>query len=243
MKRSTNLKDILGRLASLSSPEVAKATQRFFDTSPTGYAAHDVFIGIRTPQLRKLARHYREVSQDTLEGLLQSTPHEARALALMIMVEKYNHSKLETNKEQLFQLYCRNLCHINNWDLVDISAPHLVGKHLQQGEKNIVEQWATHENLWVRRIAVVACRPWIQAGDFQTFETVLQILHTDPHHLIGKALGWMLREVGKVNQAHLLQLLHSYAPRLAAVTLSYATEHLTSSNREQLRQLRKKSTH
>lgn len=243
MKRSANLKDILGRLTSLSSPEVAKATQRFFDTSPTGYAAHDVFIGIKAPQLRKLARQYRTVNLATVAELLQSPLHEARALALMIMVEQYQRSKTEAEQKQLFCLYTQHFEHINNWDLVDISAPHLVGKHLQQGGKNIVEQWATHENLWVRRIAVVACRPWIQAGDFQTFETVLNLLHTDPHPLIGKALGWMLREVGKVNQAHLLQLLHSYAPRLAAVTLSYATEHLTSSNREQLRQLRKKSTH
>jgi 3-methyladenine DNA glycosylase AlkD len=213
------------RLRSLASPKRAAELQWFFKTKPGQYGHGDKFLGINMPQLRELAREYRHLPLEEVERLLESRWHEARTLALAILVSQYEHAN-GVGRQRIYKLYLARTDRINNWDLVDISAPRIVGAHLYDKRRGMLMRLARSSNLWERRIAIVATQYIIARDDFAPTFSLVRVLIDDRHDLIHKAMGWMLREVGKRDERALRRFLDEYAPRLPRTTLRYALERL-----------------
>jgi 3-methyladenine DNA glycosylase AlkD len=215
--------DIQARLRGLGSPEAAAHSARFFKTAPGQYGAGDRFHGIRVPVLRKLAAEYAGLPEDQVLKLLHSPIHEDRLLALMILVRAAARGD-EATKERICKLYLAHSRHVNNWDLVDASARELVGVHLWEKDRRVLAALARSENLWERRIAIVATHAFIVRGEYRDTLAIATILLDDPHDLIHKAVGWMLREVGKRDQATLERFLAKHHRTMPRTTLRYAIE-------------------
>ena len=222
---------ILERLESLSDEATASILQRFFKTGPGDYGEGDLFRGIRVPVLRSLCREYRQVDLATSITLLASQWHEDRLFALLILVELYRTSDDE-KRGAIYQLYCSQTARINNWDLVDLTAPQIVGRHLQNRDRLPLYRFAASESLWERRIAIISTFHFIKQSEFADTLTIAEHLLDDPEELIHKATGWMLREVGKRDQPLLETFLVCHANRMPRVTLRYAIERFP----EELRQ-------
>ncbi len=201
----------------------AQQALRYFKTGPGEYAEHDQFLGIRSGQVRQLIKPYLELSLAEVKQLLQSRYHEVRQAALMILVHQYQRTKFDHSK--LFHFYCQQARHINNWDLVDISAPHVFGAYLQQiNDASPCYDWAQAKNLWRRRIAVVGTYAFTQAHHYKPTLAVSQQLLTDHEDLIHKACGWMLREVGKREIKILQRFLDQHLAVMPRTMLRYAIE-------------------
>ena len=183
-------------METLADPRVAAQSQRFFKTGPGQYGEGDHFIGIRVPELRRLAREYGALGMEAVERLLQSKTHEHRQVALFILVNQFKRGS-ETSRQRIYMLYQRNLGHINNWDLVDASAPHIVGAWLENRSRSPLKRLARADALWERRMAILATFHYIRKGEFEETLRMAQMLLKDREDLIHKAVGWMLREVGK----------------------------------------------
>ncbi|MDJ0809142.1 MAG: DNA alkylation repair protein [Desulfobacterales bacterium] len=183
-------------METLADPRVAAQSQRFFKTGPGQYGEGDHFIGIRVPGLRRLAREYGALGMEAVERLLQSKTHEHRQVALFILVNQFKRGS-ETSRQRIYMLYQRNLGHINNWDLVDASAPHIVGAWLENRSRSPLKRLARADALWERRMAILATFHYIRKGEFEETLRLAQMLLKDREDLIHKAVGWMLREVGK----------------------------------------------
>jgi 3-methyladenine DNA glycosylase AlkD len=220
------------RLQQLGSPGEAKFLQRFFKTGPGEYGFGDQFLGIRVPVLRRLARELCGLPLSEAVGLLQSPWHEARALALMILVDAYGRTT-EVGREDIYELYLAQLDRINNWDLVDISAPGIVGRHLTGRSRKILFRLARLENLWHRRVAMLATFHFIRQNDFADALRLAKLLRDDEHDLMHKAVGWMLREIGKRDMAALKGFLDRHAARMPRTMLRYAIEKLPERGRQQ----------
>ena len=167
------------------------------------YGEGDIFIGIRTPKLRKLASRHLSLPLGVLRHFLRSKIHEERLFALILLVEKFKLEEKRGNepkKRALYLFYRRHFPFINNWDLVDISCPHIVGRYLAHKDKSILMTWAKSPHLWTRRVAMVSHWWWIRNGDLSTVFKVAKLLLEDRHDLIHKAVGWMLREADKKNR-------------------------------------------
>ena len=226
-------------LHGLADPIQAEKTERFFKTGSGEYAEKDAFMGLTMPQIRKLARrHGKSLNLEDVEELLQGHWHDERALALVWMVDAFSRGA-ESMKESIYKLYVKHLDLVNNWDLVDLSAPTISGGYLQKRDRSPIFAWASSPSLWHRRVAILTTSPWIKEGDFGDFLRILDILQGDSEDLIRKALGWMLREVGKVDRDVLLSELEKRAAKLAPVTLSYAMEHLDGETKKRIRAFRK----
>lgn len=222
--------DILKQqLAALADPINQQQAQRFFKTGKGEYAEGDIFLGIRTPVLRKLVAQHKDLSLDDSEQLLHSPIHEHRSFALMLWVAKFPKAD---NRQQLFERYLQNTPFINNWDLVDISAPTLVGQYLLEKEREILYQLLASPVLWERRIAVVATLTFIRHQQFDEILDFAKRLLNEPHDLIHKAVGWMLREVGKKNLSCLKAFIDEYDTQLPRTTLRYAIEHFDEKQRQ-----------
>ncbi len=199
-------KKVITELQKLANPERAEVSQRFFKTGKGEYGEGDVFIGVSVPDQRKVAKQFSYLSLGEVEQLLQSKVHEERLTALIILCNQYKKAS-DDIKKQIYNFYLKNTAYINNWDLVDTSAPIIVGEYLwrnyAQNEtpaKNalsVLAPLAKSENIWQRRIAILATFYFIDKGDIIETFTVSEVLLNDPHDLIQKAVGWMLREVGK----------------------------------------------
>ncbi len=175
--------------------EQARILQRFFKTGPGEYGEGDRFLGIKVPVIRTLVKKYRGViTLPDIKKLLGSPYHEKRLFSLLLMIERFNAG---IGREELFGLYLANTRHINNWDLVDVSAPHIAGAFLQDTNRRPLYRLARSRGLWERRIAMVATLRFIRQGDASTALDIAEILLHDEHDLIRKAVGWMLREIGK----------------------------------------------
>ncbi|MDD2815379.1 MAG: DNA alkylation repair protein [Thiotrichaceae bacterium] len=235
----TKINELKQKLKQLADPINQQQAQRFFKTGKGEYAEGDIFLGIRTPVLRKLAAQYQDLSIDECENLLHSPIHEHRSLALMLWVAQFPKAD-KAQQQQLFERYLRNSPFINNWDLVDISAPTLVGKYLLEKNREILYKLVASEFLWERRIAVVATLTFIRQQQFDEILDFAKLLLNEPHDLIHKAVGWMLREVGKQNLSILVAFIHEYDTRLPRTTLRYAIEHFDE-ERRQFHLKRKKS--
>lgn len=217
------LKNIRTELKNLADPQYATVSRRFFKTGPGEYAEQDRFIGIRVPQLRKLAQKYRAVSLKTVRALLGSVIHEERHLALFVLIHRYNTGDAHT-RGRIFRLYLNNTDHINNWDLVDTSAEHIVGHYLQNRDKAPLKHLACSKDLWERRISILATFGYIKQNQFNITLKIAETLLTDTEDLIHKAVGWMLREVGNRNQSTEEAFLKRHYTSMPRTMLRYAIE-------------------
>jgi 3-methyladenine DNA glycosylase AlkD len=180
----------------LKNAERAKVSRRFFKTGKGEYGEGDEFLGIRVPDVRRVAKKFANLNMLEIETLLTSSLHEERFVALIILIIKYKKST-EEEKNKLYSFYLNHTQHINNWDLVDVSAEHIVGAYVYDKDKKILEKLARSKNLWERRIAILSTFHFIKQRHSQETFKIAEILLGDTHDLIHKAVGWMLREVGK----------------------------------------------
>lgn len=206
-----------------ANPEHSAILQRFFKTGPGDYGEGDVFLGVKVPALRAIARAHRTLPIDEAVGLLASPLHEERLLALMLLIDQYERAPDET-KSRIYNLYLNNTSAINNWDLVDLSAPHIVGQHLMNKDRTVLKRLSRSANLWERRIAIVATHRFIRNDQFQDTLDIAGMLLNDKHDLIHKAVGWMLREVGKRDHTCEEAFLRKHYAVMPRTMLRYAIE-------------------
>jgi 3-methyladenine DNA glycosylase AlkD len=219
----TKAKTALSELKSLSNSADAVFLQRFFKTGPGEYGEGDVFLGIRVPTTRRVATRYRDMPLPEVVKLLRSREHEARLVALVILTLKYPRADDDTRQE-IFDLYLGNTKYINNWDLVDVSAPKIVGAHLYGGSTRLLDRLASSKDLWERRIAILATQYFIKQDDFGPTLRIATKLVNDKHDLIHKAVGWMLREVGNRDRGVEEEFLRKHHKTMPRTTLRYAIE-------------------
>ena len=192
------IQQIKKELKNFANAQHAAKHQTFFKTQPGGYGEGDVFIGVRVPKIRQVAKQFKSIELDLIEELLRDEIHEYRMIALIIMVNCFNLKTTDSQiKENIFNLYIKNKDRINNWDLIDISAPHIVGGWLFQREKDLLYDLADSSVLWDRRIAIMSTMYFIRQNEFDHCLKISKILLQDKEDLIHKAVGWMLREIGK----------------------------------------------
>jgi 3-methyladenine DNA glycosylase AlkD len=218
-------------LANLSDPADAANLARYFKTGPGDYGAGDRFRGLRVPVLRQLAKRYRTLDMQSVRHLLRSEFHEDRMLALLILVEQYRRADAGGQAE-IYRLYLDHTAFINNWDLVDCSAEHIVGAYLFPNQLLPLEQLADSASLWERRIAVLATFHFIKRNHFDAPLRIAERLLHDPHDLIHKAVGWMLREVGGRDQAVEEAFLMQHYRRMPRTMLRYAIEKFPEERRQ-----------
>jgi 3-methyladenine DNA glycosylase AlkD len=183
-------------LYALADPDAASHALRFFKTAPGEYGAGDKFLGLSVPELRKLVRENRHINYSQALEMLTSSWHEERLLALMFLVERYSRGD-DSERDRIHRAYLANTRYINNWDLVDCSAHYIVGPHLDAREIKLLERLAQSDDVWERRIAMIATLHFIRKNEFGPTLGIARLLLNDTHDLIHKAVGWMLREVGK----------------------------------------------
>ncbi|MBM3162182.1 MAG: DNA alkylation repair protein [Chlorobi bacterium] len=222
---------LFSRLQALSDEKTAGILRRFFKTGPGEYGEGDMFRGIRVPVLRKLCREFSHASVDDAVGLLASGWHEDRLLGLLMLVERCKKPD-EANGTLIYTQYCSRTDRINNWDLVDLSCPRIVGCHLQERDRLPLYRFALSESLWERRIAIVSTFHFIRCGEFDDTLAIAERLMGDKEDLIHKATGWMLREVGKRDEEVLEGFLSQYCRRLPRTMLRYAIEKLPEPRRQ-----------
>ncbi len=214
---------ISAKLRALADPSTSAVLQRFFKTGPGQYGAGDVFLGIKVPPLRALARQFRDADLATVSALLASPYHEERLLALLLLIQFYQHGT-GIGQAAAYDLYLDNTARINNWDLVDISAPHIVGRHLEKLPRDVLYKLAQSPALWERRIAILATFHFIRLDDFHDTLQIAETLLGDKHDLMHKAAGWMLREVGKRDFASAEGFLQKHYRNMPRTMLRYAIE-------------------
>ncbi|MDD5699750.1 MAG: DNA alkylation repair protein [Candidatus Nanoarchaeia archaeon] len=227
------LAQLMNELKSLANEEEAKKSRRFFKTGKGEYGEGDIFLGIKNPVQREIAKKYYPLSFDDLQVLLDSKIHEHRLIALIILVNKYKKSrKNKVEKMRIFQFYLKNTQRINNWDLVDLSAPGIVGDFSANEGNEMIRHLAKSESLWERRIAIISTYAFIRRGNLGETLAVADMLINDEHDLIHKAVGWMLREVGKKNQNVLELFLSSRYKEMPRTMLRYAIEKFEEDKRK-----------
>ncbi len=227
----TMLNRIKKDLVKLKNPERAEISSRFFKTGKGQYGEGDVFLGITVPELRKIARQYPELPLRDLQKLLSTKIHEHRLISLFILIQKYK--KADTSgKREIFHFYLKNIKYINNWDLVDASAEHIVGNHLLGKDKSILDELARSENLWERRIAIMSTFAFIKNNQFDDTLKISEVLINDRHDLIHKAVGWMLREIGKRHLPAEEIFLKIQYKRMPRTMLRYAIERFPQPKRQ-----------
>lgn len=231
--------EIVAHLETLGDLATAQHLQGFFQTGPGGYGEGDRFLGVRVPVLRKLSAAAAKLPPPELRRLLRSPWHEARLLALLALVRAYR-CRDERTRDRIHALYLGHTHWVNNWDLVDSSAEHLVGAHLRAGRVpvSILDPLAASASVWERRIAILAMLHYIRASDFELPLRILAGTLRDPHPLIHKAAGWMLREIGKRDRPALTASLSTHAPAMPRTMLRYAIEHLSEADRRHYLTLR-----
>lgn len=240
--------NILKDLKMVSSKERAAKSQRFFKTGKGDYGDEDVFVGIKTPEIRKISKKYqKDLTLVDLDFFLQNKVHEYRLFALISLTYLYEETKgiedvieQEQRKEEIFNYYLKNRHWINNWDLVDVSAPKIVGEFLKdkkrekvsEEEGNILYNLIRSDNLWDQRIAIVSTYAFIKEGEFKEILDFSKLLMNNKHDLIHKALGWMLREVGKKDKCILKTFLDDYANKMPRTMLRYSIERLDDKEKQ-----------
>jgi 3-methyladenine DNA glycosylase AlkD len=218
-------------LSQLSNPEKAKKLSSYFKTGKGQYGEDDIFLGIPVPEQRKVAKRHIDLPSNDLQELLNSKIHEHRLTALLILVSKYEKTD-NSGKEEIFHFYLKNTENINNWDLVDVSAPKIVGDYLFNKDKSILFKLARSNNLWERRIAILSTSNFIRNNDFEDALHISELLLHDEHDLIHKAVGWMLREIGKRDQEVEERFLRKYCMHMPRTMLRYAIEKFDENKRK-----------
>ncbi|HMO52714.1 MAG TPA: DNA alkylation repair protein [Kiritimatiellia bacterium] len=218
-------------LRALADPRRAEGLHRFFKTGPGEYAEGDVFLGVPVPVVRKLVRTYENLAYADIQKLLRTVVHEQRLLALLIVVRRYQRGD-ERERAALYRLYTRHFRWINNWDLIDVTAEHVVGAHLFERDRAPLFRWAAARSVWPRRIAVMATFHFIKRGDYADTLQLAERLMGDPHDLIHKATGWMLREIGNRDRPVEQAFLDIHAARMPRPMLRYAIEKFSPDERQ-----------
>jgi 3-methyladenine DNA glycosylase AlkD len=218
------------QVRALADPARATHSLRFFKTGPGDYGEGDRFLGLTVPMLRRLAREHQDLPLKELTNLLKSPWHEERLLALLVLSRQYGRGTA-VERAAIYRQYLKHTRHINNWDLVDSSAEHIIGAHLAEGDQEMLERLARSPDLWERRIAIVATLHYIKRGEFKPTLKIARLLLNDEHDLIHKAAGWMLREVGKRDRAAEVRFLTRYAKRMPRTMLRYALERFPPAER------------
>lgn len=206
-----------------ANPKQAKLLQRFFKTGKGEYGEGDVFLGIKVPVQREVVKKYKDLSMDEVEKLLRSKIHEHRLVALLILMDKFKKAD-DAGKKRIFDFYLANTAHINNWDLVDLSCRDIVGEYLLDKKKDVLCKLACSKDLWERRISIISTAAFIRKGKFDDTLKLAELLLKDKHDLIHKAVGWMLREVGKKDQAAEEKFLKKHYKQMPRTMLRYAIE-------------------
>jgi 3-methyladenine DNA glycosylase AlkD len=216
-------REIVERLRALGDPERARVLGRFFKTGPGQYGEGDVFAGLTVPAIRRLALEYRFLTFPEVIRLLGSPLHEARLLALLLLVRRYAEGDASV-RERVYRAYLGHTRFVNSWDLVDVSAEHIIGAHLANGGRERLRALASSALLWERRIAVMATFHFIRRGDFSDTFHIAGMLLGDPEDLIHKAVGWMLREIGKRDRPAEESFLREHCRVMPRTMLRYAIE-------------------
>ena len=228
---SNRIKRVMKKLQDLSDSDIAAHSQRFFKTGKGEYGEGDRFLGIRVPVIRKCVREYHTISMEDTLTLLQSVFHEARLLALLILVAKYAASDRGAEQNEIYRSYIIHTKFINNWDLVDASAEHIVGANLFSKKRKPIYRLVRSKSLWERRIGVMATFHFIKKEDFSDTLAIAELLLQDREDLIHKAVGWMLREVGNRHLAIEEEFLLKHHKEMPRTMLRYAIEKLPEEKR------------
>lgn len=231
-RRNDSVLTIQRELRELGDAEIARHSLRFFKTGPGQYGSGDRFWGIRVGALRVMAKKHQGISFKDVSELLRSEFHEERLTALLILVQRYQRPIDKGEREAIYQQYLDNIQWINNWDLVDCSAEPVVGAHLRERDKRPLYKLAGSESLWERRIAMMATFGYIKQHQFDDALRIAEILLTDPEDLIHKAVGWMLREIGKRNLAAEERFLKRHCQQMPRTMLRYAIEKFPEAKRQ-----------
>lgn len=227
----TTPQDIISTLQSHADPVCAQKLLRFFKTGKGQYGEGDIFWGLTNPRVRDIVKHYAaDTDLDTITALLDHHVHEVRLCALLIMVKQFPKAS-EAQRTDMIEVYLTKAHRVNNWDLVDLSAG-ILGTWLVDKNRNMLDELADSPLLWKQRIAVVATHTFIRKGDFTDIVRLCQKLMGHPHDLMHKAMGWMLREVGKKDRAVLTQFLREHVHYMPRTMLRYAIEHYPEPERK-----------
>jgi 3-methyladenine DNA glycosylase AlkD len=229
--RDLTAKEIRRRVKSLSNAERAGVLQRFFKTGPGQYGEGDIFLGLTVPQMRALAREYRNLANEEAVELLQSPYHDERAIALFILVQAFARAG-EAGRKAIYNIYLQQTEFINSWDLVDASAAQIVGGYLCERSRKPLYALAKSASLWERRIAIIATFYFIRRNDFADTLKISKNLLADKEDLIHKAAGWMLREVGKRNLEVEEEFLIEHYEKMPRTMLRYAIEKFPEARRQ-----------
>jgi 3-methyladenine DNA glycosylase AlkD len=226
----TSIAAIQTELRKSADPAKARDLQWFFKTGPGEYGEGDVFLGVRVPGVRRLARKHRGLPVEGAAELLHSPIHEERLLALFILVDQYEKGD-ERLRGKICRIYLENVSGVNNWDLVDGSAPHILGRHLERRSRAPLYRLAKSRSLWKRRIAIMATFHFVRQGDFKDTFALADVLLNDGEDLIHKAVGWMIREAGNRNPGAAGRFLKERCRRMPRTMLRYAIEKLPEAKR------------
>lgn len=228
---SNRISKLRSKIKTLADKEVAETMQWFFKTGKGDYGEGDIFVGLKVPLQRKLAREFKDLSLAEIGELLSSSIHEERLISLIILIDKYQKTD-EKGKKLIFNFYLKQRKGINNWDLVDISAPKILGRYLLEKDKGILFKFAVSKNLWERRIAIISTQEFIKNNNFKTTLQIASMLIKDEHDLIHKAVGWMLREIGKKDIALEEKFLRVHYKEMPRTMLRYAIEKFPETKRK-----------
>ena len=223
MKNYNRLPELREKIKSVANPDVAKTMQWYFKTGKGEYGEGDTFVGLKVPMQRIIAKEFRDLNLNELKVLLNSKVHEERLISLFILVYKFEKGD-EKEKEKNFSFYLKNRKGVNNWDLVDLSAPKIVGNYLLDKDKSLLLELALSKNLWERRISILSTQEFIRNSKFDTTLKIAKILLHDEQDLIHKAVGWMLREIGKRDLSTEELFLKLYYKEMPRTMLRYAIE-------------------
>lgn len=223
--------DLLNVLRDLGNPEIAEHSQRFFKTGKGEYGEGDTFLGIRVPVLRQQAKAFHDLPLKSTQSVLRSRFHEARLCALFILVRKFEKGDAD-EKEKIYNLYLENTKFIDNWDLVDSSAHQIVGGYLFSRDREFLDELAVSDDLWERRISIIATLHFIREHQFEDTYRLADILLQDPEDLIHKAVGWMIREAGNRNGEMERAFLKRRYKKMPRTMLRYAIEKFPEAERK-----------
>jgi 3-methyladenine DNA glycosylase AlkD len=226
-------KEIIDELKALANEEKRLFLPRFFKTGKGEYGEGDCFLGVVVPNIRIVARRNKDASMDIIEALLTSKWHEVRMCALLILVQKC-HKATDEERKAMFDFYLSHTKYINNWDLVDLTAPVVVGEYLANKQRDVLYRLAESDLLWDNRIAVVATLTFIRNNDLDDIYQLAIKLMNHPHDLMHKAIGWMLREAGKRDEQRLFDFVDTHRDVMPRTMLRYAIEKFPEDKRKYL---------
>lgn len=233
-KKNMSYSKILRELRGVARSDKAEFYPQFFQAFPGGYGEGDQFLGVVVPEQRKLARKFRQLPRTEIRRLLSSKWHECRQTGLLILVDQFQRAQESKDREDAVQFYLDNLTGVNNWDLVDCSAHKILGQWLLEHprRRKILTELARSKVMWEQRISIIATLPLIQSGQFDEILRLAKKFLKHKHDLMHKAVGWMLREMGKQQIEMLRGFLDEHAPNMPRTMLRYAIEKMTPSERQ-----------